>query len=120
MNRSLAAAAITALAVSALAAAAEAAPYTPHTYPYYARLACTTGSYSVERGKDFILVRNPTNRAVPQGARIELRIYVKTSRYRLAQRRIVTAWKTLGKGTDTITFTQPDGAYACSARVLYR
>jgi hypothetical protein len=119
MNRLLVGPVLAALALPALAASVAAAPTTPYR-AYYGRLACTTGSYSVERGKDFILVRNPTNRAVPQGARIELRIYVKTSRYRLAQRRIVTAWKTLGKGTDTITFVQPDGAYACSARVLYR
>jgi hypothetical protein len=115
MNRPLIATAFAAVILPALAAGAAAAPYPPY-HPYGTRLGCSTGSYSVERGKDFILVRNLGRRAIPKGTKIQLTIFLGGFR---VTRKTETMWKTLGTGTDTITFVQPDGATRCQVRVIY-
>jgi hypothetical protein len=117
MSRSFALATLTASLIPVLATAAAATPYSPYYGYGSARTACSVDSYSVERGKNYILVRNTTGRVIPQGARIELTIYM--GGYRIT-RKHETAWKMVGKGTDSITFAQPEGATRCSARVFFR
>jgi hypothetical protein len=101
------------------AAGAEAAPNHFTRFATYT-LACKIDSYSVEKGKVFILVTNTAPRAIPQGAQINLRINLRAG-FRVHQiTRVDTAYTQVTPGTGTITLAQPARATACFASVTLR
>ena len=86
-----------------------------HTYT----LACSLNSFSVEKGKNQILVRNTSPEAIPQGAKIVLTIRTRIHFARIITR-TETAYAQVTPGTGTITFNQPVGALSCTAKVTLR
>ncbi len=117
MNRNLIAAGLAALALPSAALDAAAAPGAVTQFGKTYFLGCQVSAMDGTALKVRMMVKNTSGRIIKEGARIEISVYAKNSRFGIGQAH--TAYRTVYVN-DSIGFDQMKDAYRCIAKVTLR